>query len=185
MSSHSDSEIRGGSAKNLRKMKIISLDISKGKKCKKRYWSHELDVSKPRNAKQEQLMSCATYNDTDRAEELLLDGVDPNYCDKLMRTPLHVSAAKGFKDMVALLLKHGADPNLHDVVLNTPLHLAACTSNLSVVTLLINAGADITLLDLHGRNPVQLARGKLDILRTHWKIGAIEMIKLKSQLEEV
>ena len=58
-------------------------------------------------------------------------------------TPLHVSACRGYKDVVKLLLDGGMDPNYaYPKNKSTPLHLAANMGRKDVVQLLLDRGAE-------------------------------------------
>lgn len=179
MSSHSDSEIKSSQTLRLKKSVLFKPTRSKYNHLK----NYPVNTFLP-TLQEQRLLTAVSTNNTETVKNLLESGVSPNTTDGL-RSALHLAASKGYAEIVELLLKYGADPNKQDIVQNTALHLAACTSNLQIITLLINGGADITSLDIHGRNPVQLAKSKLDILRKSWKEGAIEMIQLRSQLQEV
>ncbi|CAH0546238.1 unnamed protein product [Brassicogethes aeneus] len=131
------------------------------------------------------LIQAVNYNNTQEVEKLLDSGVDPNSNDRELRSALHIAVSKGYADIVELLLNYGADPNKRDVIQNTPLHLAVCLPNLAVITKLINAKADVRSINLHGRNPLELASSKLTILQRGWREGAIEMVKLRSEIRQV
>jgi ankyrin repeat protein len=53
----------------------------------------------------------------------VFSGVNPNACDQLKRTGLHIAASRGYIDVVKLLLESGADPNTTDSINNTALHI--------------------------------------------------------------
>lgn len=122
------------------------------------------------------LRYAASTNNVEQVEALLNSGVHPNGSDDQFRSPLHLSACRGYTDVVRLLLERGANPNQRDSLGNTPLHLAACTNHVEVVTLLLKAGTDVQSSDSFGRNPLQLAQSKLKLLQRgtnnedSWKI---------------
>lgn len=142
--------------------------------------------TRPHPELQEQrLLLAVSTNNTERVQNLLESGVSPNAADKQSRSALHLATSRGYVEIVSLLLGYGADPNKLDIIHNTPLHLAACLNNFQIIKMLLDAGADVRSLDVYGRNPLQLAESKLQLLRRSWKEGAIEMIQLRSQIQQV
>lgn len=184
--SHSDSEIKDELMDKVRRLKK---QLHNEFKAKRKLRTPE-DV---RNLKRKlqplyqeiKLVQAVTSHNTEEVKKLLECGVSANSTDTEMRSALHVAVSKGYADIVQLLLNHGADPNKRDIIQNTPLHLAACVHNFSIISMLINAKADVHSLDLHGRNPFQLASSKLQMLQRGWREGAIEMIKLREELQQV
>lgn len=142
--------------------------------------------TRPHPELQEQrLLLAVSTNNTERVENLLVSGVSPNAADKQLRSALHLATSRGYVEIVRLLLEYGANPNKLDIIRNTPLHLAACLNNFQIIKMLLDAGADVRSLDVYGRNPLQLAESKLQLLRRSWKEGAIEMLQLRSQIQQV
>ncbi|XP_074329531.1 potassium channel AKT1-like isoform X2 [Apium graveolens] len=80
--------------------------------------------------------------------KLLKRGMDPNESDSSGRTPLHISASKGFTECVILLLDYGADPNCKDFEGNVPLWDALLGGHESVIRALVENGADISSGDV-------------------------------------
>lgn len=146
-----------------------------------RRFKHQLDPL----WKEVRLVTAVNNHDTDRVKFLLDSGANANSTDTDMRSVLHIAVSKGYADIVEVLLQHGADPNKRDLIQNTPLHLAACIHNFSIISMLINAKADVSCLDLQGRSAFNLASSKLKILQSGWREGAIEMIKLREELQQV
>ncbi|KAJ8933683.1 hypothetical protein NQ318_011459 [Aromia moschata] len=181
--SHSDSEIKDDIKDKIRKQLHIEF------KAKKKITTPEHIRSLRRKLQpiyQEiKLVQAVNLHNTEEVKKLLDCGVSPNSTDTEMRSALHVAVSKGYTDIVKLLLVHGADPNKRDIIQNTPLHLAACVHNFAIISMLINAKADVSCLDIHGRNPLQLASSKLQILQRGWREGAIEMIKLREEVQQV
>lgn len=137
------------------------------------------------NFSEKKLHSSIVTNNTDAVHDLLKQGVNPNASDNLLRSPLHMAACRGFKEIVTLLIEYGADPNKKDIVGNTALHLAACTNKIEIVTVLLDAGTDVNSVDLFGRNPLQLAQSKLQLLQKTRQEGAVELVQLRMQLQQV
>eukprot|EP00918_Siedleckia_nematoides_P046174 GHVU01101250.1.p1 GENE.GHVU01101250.1~~GHVU01101250.1.p1 ORF type:complete len:307 (-),score=36.67 GHVU01101250.1:552-1418(-) len=114
---------------------------------------------------EKRLRRAVSENDYKTVEELLDSGVDPCCMDDKRRTPLHLSASKGYSDIVSLLLDRGADPNQKDIIGNTALHLAACTNHIPVITLLLRGGTKVNVTDHSGRTPLHLAHSRLRLLK--------------------
>lgn len=142
--------------------------------------------TRPHPELQEQrLLLAVSTNNIERVQNLLESGVNPNSADRQLRSALHLATSRGYAEIVKMLINYGADPNKLDVLRNTPLHLAACLNNFQIIKLLLDAGADVRSLDVYGRNPLQLAESKLQLLRRSWREGAIEMLQLRSQMQQV
>ena len=88
---------------------------------------------------------------------LLHHGADVAAPDKYKRTPLHVAAANGDKEVVDLLIQHAADVAANDKYNGTPLHVAAERGHKEVVDLLIQRGADVAARDKYNRTPLHEA----------------------------
>lgn len=182
MSSHSDSEL----APNV---KVRRCDFKRKLRHppRNRFFSFVEKTTQQHEstAKQEKLLMAVMTNNTELVQNLLEKGVNANATDDQSRSALHLATSRGYLAIVRLLLKHKADPNKQDTLKNTPLHLAACTSSRDLISELIQGGADVKQLNRHGRNALQLAQSKLRVLRRHWLSGAIELLQLKTQLEEI
>ncbi|KYQ57540.1 Ankyrin repeat domain-containing protein 54 [Trachymyrmex zeteki] len=132
---------------------------------------------------QRRMRLAATTNNVSLMRRLLEFGVSSNNHDDHGRTPLHISACRGYSEIVRLLLENGADPNQRDCIGNTPLHLATVNSKLSVVTLLLTAGTDVLALDSYGYNPLQLAKTKLRMLQRN--CNNEDMLEIKEEMHNV
>ncbi|KAG5344699.1 ANR54 protein, partial [Acromyrmex charruanus] len=132
---------------------------------------------------QRKMRLAATTNNVSLMKRLLEFGISPNNHDDHGRTPLHISACRGYAEIVRLLLENGADPNQRDCIGNTPLHLATVNSKLSVVTLLLTAGTDVLALDSYGYNPLQLAKTKLRMLQRN--CNNEDMLEIKEEMHNV
>ncbi|CAH1992175.1 unnamed protein product [Acanthoscelides obtectus] len=184
--SHSDSEIRDDVMDKVRRLKKqLHIEF----KAKRKLTTAE-DIRKFKRKIQPlyneiRLVQAVNSHNTEEVKKFLECGVSANSTDNEKRSALHVAVSKGYADIVELLLHHGADPNKRDIIHNTPLHLAACIHNFAIISMLINAKADVSCLDLQGRSPFHLASSKLQILQKGWREGAIEMIKLREELQQV
>ncbi len=84
--------------------------------------------------------------------------------DEYGRTPLHIAAEKGFKDIVQLLLAHGADVNAKDKYNNTPLHNAIHGNHIEIIMMLLNAHADVNAFSRYYGTPLEEA-DSLEIMK--------------------
>lgn len=147
--------------------------------CRRKY-RHNILSSCYKNKK---LRFAAGTNNPEEVERLLQAGADPNFTDKLLRSPLHLAACRGYTEVVKILIQYGANPNIKDKLGNTPLHLAACTSNISVVTALLGAGTDVSSNDKNGRTPLQLAQSKLKLIKMRSGFHATQ--ELLSEIRQI
>ena len=90
---------------------------------------------------------------------LLHHGADVVACDEIDRTPLHVAAMIGDKDVVDLLSQCGADVAARDSFNQTPLDVAVMFGHKKVVDFLIERGADVAARGNHNETPLHLAAG--------------------------
>ncbi|XP_011695515.1 PREDICTED: ankyrin repeat and KH domain-containing protein mask [Wasmannia auropunctata] len=151
-----------------------------------RRWHHTFGLSEWQTERNQRRMRlAATTNNISWMKRLLEYGVSPNNHDSHGRTPLHISACRGYTEIVRLLLENGADPNQRDCIGNTPLHLATVNSKLSVVTLLLTAGTDVLALDSYGYNPLQLAKTKMRMLQRSFNCNNEDMLKIKEEMHNV
>ncbi len=93
-----------------------------------------------------------------RAVKILIErGVPVDACGMNNKTPLHVAAEKGYREVVELLIHAGADSKAVDLDKWTPLHFAAAYGHKEVVELLLAKGADIKAEDKDGYTAWQRA----------------------------
>ena len=110
--------------------------------------------------KENEVFDAVRRGDLARTEALLKG--DPKLLfstDRDHRTPLHLAAKMGHKDLAELLLANGAKVDVTDNHgRSTPLHLAAEMGHKDVAELLLANGAKIDVTDDHGRStPLHLA----------------------------
>ena len=94
------------------------------------------------------------------------------YCNWL---PIHVSAKRGYQDVVAqLLLEGGAEINMQDRFRMTPLHWASHSGHCGVAKLLLESGADLNIQCRSGYTPLKIAamNGRIDVVKLFLKRGA-------------
>ena len=56
----------------------------------------------------------AFKNDLTGIKGMLMAGISPNFQDPEGRTPLHIAAEEGHKEICTLLIEYGADINIKD-----------------------------------------------------------------------
>ncbi|KAJ1394254.1 RmlC-like jelly roll fold [Sesbania bispinosa] len=122
-------------------------------------------------------MNCAAYDGhLDLLKGLIGSGADPNKTDYDGRSPLHISASKGYVDISHFLVEQGVNINLQELDLlkrvlacginpnaknydqRTPLHIAASEGLYTIAELLVEAGASVLSKDRWGNTPLHCAR---------------------------
>ena len=124
------------------------------------------------------LLQLYAYHGFSSLTQMYLEtGVDPNdrsctSCD----TPLHIAAAKGNTECVALLLKKGAciDRSTNDMK-ETPLHMACSNGSLSIAKMILRSNPDSChTTDVFGNTPLHFAAtsGNVEIVKLLLDYGA-------------
>ncbi|MHB0945986.1 MAG: ankyrin repeat domain-containing protein [Sedimentisphaerales bacterium] len=75
----------------------------------------------------------------------------------LNRTPLHLAAMNGHREMAEMLLSKGSDINAKDSDGNTPLHFAAAGGHLDLCGFLLEKGADVNAKNRQGQTPLDMS----------------------------
>eukprot|EP00929_Paragymnodinium_shiwhaense_P070022 TRINITY_DN35407_c0_g1_i1.p1 TRINITY_DN35407_c0_g1~~TRINITY_DN35407_c0_g1_i1.p1 ORF type:complete len:727 (-),score=222.25 TRINITY_DN35407_c0_g1_i1:130-2310(-) len=115
----------------------------------------------------------AMEGNIDTLRKIIATGADVNIPDYIhQHMPVHIAAAQGFNDIVALLLEQAANPNSKDAFGQTPLMHAANEGHLSSVAMLLKAGVRTNETDNAGQTAAHLAAGNghfvtLDLLMQH------------------
>lgn len=100
----------------------------------------------------------AQWNDIDRVEYLLGNGVPVDIRDHAGYTALHYAARNGHYQICVKLLLHKADINSRtNCGGTTALHRAAMMGHTDIVKLLLKFGADPNILDADGNTPLHKA----------------------------
>lgn len=89
------------------------------------------------------------YGQTQKIEDLLMEGADPNV-QSWYGKPLLSEAASRAPEIVKILLKFGADPNIQDKWGRTPLFNAARGGNFEIFKMLLEKGAPTNVIDKNG-----------------------------------
>ena len=121
------------------------------------------------------LMKALIHKDTNVAIDMIDNGADVNYRNKLGETPLMAAALNGNAMIVEMLLEQGADVNAADAQGNTPLHWLAradWTREIpGIAQAMIDGVADPTLMNARGETPGYVA-GMLNKSRLARVLGA-------------
>jgi ankyrin repeat protein len=120
------------------------------------------------------LAMAASLNNLAAARALLDKGVPVDSPAIDGGTPLLISAASGYIDLMKVLLAAGADPNRQDQYQDTPLMAAVRIGSRDAVKLLLDSRADPNESDGSGRTAMHWAArsGRADIVRRVLAAGA-------------
>ncbi|KAG2379050.1 hypothetical protein C9374_007688 [Naegleria lovaniensis] len=115
---------------------------------------------------EKQLRSACEYDEIEKVQKLLHDGVDPNSSDErsgyylFEKTPLIKAAQWGNLAIVKLLVdEFGATIN-HQSLIGTALHWATYNGHFEVMKFLLSKGADKTLTNKDGQTAEEIARNR-------------------------
>uniref|UniRef100_A0A8C4TJ17 Euchromatic histone-lysine N-methyltransferase 1b n=1 Tax=Erpetoichthys calabaricus TaxID=27687 RepID=A0A8C4TJ17_ERPCA len=104
-----------------------------------------LDAEKPKKLRfhPKQLYISAKQGELQKVLLMLVEGIDPNFKldSQSKRTPLHVAAEAGHKEVCHMLIQAGANLDMCDEDQRTPLMDAAENNHLDTVKYLLKAGA--------------------------------------------
>jgi len=127
----------------------------------------QLDLN-PFGAFYKNIPRAAKANDVGKIRQLLGDGASPNQTDEDgATTGMHVAAASGNLQIMAILYKAGGDINARDAVGDSPLDLAAEHDQLEAAKLLLEMKARANDQDKNGMTALMFAA----------KAGDVEMVR--------
>ncbi|HXC30472.1 MAG TPA: ankyrin repeat domain-containing protein [Stellaceae bacterium] len=127
----------------------------------------QLDLN-PLSGYYKNIPRAAKANDVGKVRQLLSDGASPNQTDEdNATTGMHITAASGNLQIMAILYKAGADINIRNNVGDSPLDLAAQHDQLEAVKLLLEMKARVNDQDKNGMTALMFAA----------KIGDVEMVR--------
>lgn len=120
------------------------------------------------------LFMAASRGRSDRVEDFLSAGADPNARFSGDGTPLIAAVRSGDARSVQALLEAGADPDLGVPGDGNPLIMAAASGNRSLVDMLLEAGADVDAAEPGDGNALIAAslRGHADLVSHFLEAGA-------------
>ncbi|KAF7813477.1 potassium channel SKOR-like [Senna tora] len=111
-------------------------------------------------------MNCAAYDgDLHLLRRLIGSGADPNKTDYDGRSPLHISASKGYVDIAYFLIGQGVMINFSDKFGNTPLLEAIKNGHEEVASLLVDAGATLSIDHAGNFLCMTVAKKELELLK--------------------
>ncbi|XP_057216614.1 ankycorbin isoform X1 [Triplophysa rosa] len=110
------------------------------------------------NKNDERLLSAVEHGETDKVTSLLSKkGACPTKLDNEGKSALHVAAARGQAECLAVILAHGADVSLPDASGFTALHLAAKNNHPECAKKLIQSKCAVDAVDSSGRTALHHA----------------------------
>ncbi|KAK8928849.1 Potassium channel KOR1 [Platanthera zijinensis] len=116
--------------------------------------------------------SAASHGDLNYLKSLIRAGADPKKTDYDGRSPLHIAASKGYRDIALYLIQEDVDINAPDKYGNTPLLEAIKCKHDLMASILFNKGAKLGL----GEPGIQLcsavSRGDTSFLKRVLSYGA-------------
>ncbi|XP_028756660.1 potassium channel SKOR [Neltuma alba] len=111
-------------------------------------------------------MNCAAYEgDIHFLKRLIESGADPNKTDYDGRSPLLISASKGYVEIVHFLIAHGVIINFSDKFGSSPLFEAIKNGHEEASSLLVDAGATLTMDHAGNFLCMTVANKELSLLR--------------------
>ena len=107
--------------------------------------------------KGELLLDASIADDLKKVQQLINEGVDPNYQGSAYGSALLYAAGNGHTDIVRFLLEKGASIDIKNGFGSTPLMAAAMRGHDEAAQLLLEKGADLSPRDATGETAYQIA----------------------------
>uniref|UniRef100_A0A3Q3AC98 Retinoic acid induced 14 n=1 Tax=Kryptolebias marmoratus TaxID=37003 RepID=A0A3Q3AC98_KRYMA len=120
------------------------------------------------NKNDERLLAAVEHGEVDKVASLLSKkGANAVKLDSEGKSALHVAAARGQTDCLAVILSHGADLSVTDAAGLTPLHLAAKNNHLECCRKLVQSKCPVDAADGSGRTALHhaAASGNMQIVQ--------------------
>ncbi|XP_037547964.1 ankycorbin [Nematolebias whitei] len=110
------------------------------------------------NKNDERLLAAVEHGEADKVVSLLSKkGANAVKLDSEGKSALHVAAARGQTDCLAVILSHGADLSVTDTAGFTPLHLAAKNNHVECCRKLIQSKCPVEAVDSSGKTALHHA----------------------------
>ncbi|KAM4532781.1 ankycorbin [Fundulus diaphanus] len=110
------------------------------------------------NKNDERLLTAVEHGEVDKVGSLLAKkGANAAKLDGEGKSALHVAAARGLTECLAVMLAHGADLSVTDATGFTPLHLAAKNNHLECCRRLIQSKCPVEAVDSSGKTALHHA----------------------------
>uniref|UniRef100_A0A3Q2TU60 Retinoic acid induced 14 n=1 Tax=Fundulus heteroclitus TaxID=8078 RepID=A0A3Q2TU60_FUNHE len=110
------------------------------------------------NKNDERLLTAVEHGEVDKVGSLLAKkGANAAKLDGEGKSALHVAAARGLTECLAVILAHGADVSVTDAAGFTPLHLAAKNNHLECCRRLIQSKCPVEAVDSSGKTALHHA----------------------------
>ncbi|KAI9087397.1 hypothetical protein K1719_030717 [Acacia pycnantha] len=149
--------------------RVILQNLLEGKDSGLRYKLLESDFTLTIGNRETELamrINCAAYEgDFYLLKNWIESGLDPNRTDYDGRSPLHISASKGYVDITRFLIAQGVNIDLSDKFGNNPLFEAIKNGHEEVASLLVSKGATLTIEDAGSFLCMTVATKELNLLR--------------------
>lgn len=107
--------------------------------------------------KEELLLEVTIDGDKAKVQQLVAEGVNPNYQGAAYGSALLYASGNGHVEIVKFLIEKGASIDIQNGLGSTPLMAAATRGHNEVAQLLLEKGANLYLKDAAGENAYKIA----------------------------
>uniref|UniRef100_A0A1A7Y1X8 Retinoic acid induced 14 n=1 Tax=Iconisemion striatum TaxID=60296 RepID=A0A1A7Y1X8_9TELE len=126
------------------------------------------------NKNDERLLASVEHGELDKVVSLLSKkGANAVKLDSEGKSALHVAAARGLTECLAVILSHGADLSVTDAAGFTPLHLAAKNNHVECCRKLIQNKCPVDTMDSSGRTSLHHAAA----------VGNVQIVQLLCEVK--